>query len=113
MNEGGGTGVDSILFELIRSALTEPTEEMAVAVRRSALSTNIKTRELGLAVRERDVGPMELYVGEAAFVTGSAAGVVAVGEVDGRPCESAQHPLVGRSHERYLERTDPSHWREV
>ena len=82
-------------------------------MRCSAYSTNIKTRELGLAVRERDVWPMELYVGEAAFVTGSAAGVVAVGEVDGRPYEGAEHPLVCRSHERYLERTDPSHRREV
>ena len=71
---------------------------------------NIKTRELGLAVRRLADGE---YVGEAAFVTGSAAGVVAVGEVDGRPYEGAEHPLVCRSHERYLERTDPSHLREV
>ena len=46
-------------------------------------------------------------MGEAAFVTGSAAGVV-------RPYETPEHPLVGRSHERYLERTrDPSHRKEV
>ena len=36
--------VDPIKFEVIRNALVEATEEMAVALRRSAYSTNIKTR---------------------------------------------------------------------
>ena len=36
--------VDPISFEVIRSALLEATEEMALALRRSAYSTNIKTR---------------------------------------------------------------------
>jgi N-methylhydantoinase B len=35
---------DPIRFEVIRNALTEATEEMAVTLRRSAYSTNIKTR---------------------------------------------------------------------
>jgi hypothetical protein len=37
-------GVDPIKFEVIRNALVEMTEEMAIALRRSAYSTNIKTR---------------------------------------------------------------------
>lgn len=35
---------DPIRFEVIRNALVEATEEMAIAMRRSAYSTNIKTR---------------------------------------------------------------------
>ena len=36
--------VDPIEFEVVRNALVEATEEMALALRRSAYSTNIKTR---------------------------------------------------------------------
>ncbi len=36
---------DPIKFEVIRSALVEVTEEMAVTLRRSAYSTNVKTRQ--------------------------------------------------------------------
>ena len=36
--------MDPIKFEVIRNALIEAIEEMAVALRRSAYSTNIKTR---------------------------------------------------------------------
>src|SRR6516164_10452824 len=36
--------IDPIKFEVIRNALVEATEEMAVTLRRSAYSTNIKTR---------------------------------------------------------------------
>ena len=38
------TGGDLIRFEVLRNALTEITEEMAASLRRSAYSTNIKTR---------------------------------------------------------------------
>ena len=38
------TSFDPIKFEVIRNALGEATEEMAIALRRSAYSTNIKTR---------------------------------------------------------------------
>ncbi len=36
--------IDPVKFEVIRNALVEATEEMAIALRRSAYSTNIKTR---------------------------------------------------------------------
>src|SRR5262249_56897838 len=42
--EVGGSGVDPIRFEVVRNALVAATEEMAIALRRSAYSTNIKTR---------------------------------------------------------------------
>src|SRR3954462_3967750 len=37
-------GVDPITFEVIRNALVAATDEMVVALKRSAYSTNIKTR---------------------------------------------------------------------
>ena len=37
--------VDPIKFEVIRNALTQAAEEMAIALRRSAYSTNVKTRQ--------------------------------------------------------------------
>jgi branched-chain amino acid aminotransferase len=43
-------------------------------------------------VEERDVWPMELHVADAAFVTGSGAGIVEVAEFDGRRLPG--HPLV-------------------
>ncbi len=39
-----GAEVDPIQFEVVRNALVEATEEMAIALRRGAYSTNIKTR---------------------------------------------------------------------
>ena len=39
-----GRNRDPILFEVIRNALVQAIEEMAIALRRSAYSTNIKTR---------------------------------------------------------------------
>ncbi|MCY3775641.1 MAG: hydantoinase B/oxoprolinase family protein [Candidatus Aminicenantes bacterium] len=46
---GGGSNpvnrkFDPILFEVIRNALVEATEEMSVSIQRSAFSTNVKTR---------------------------------------------------------------------
>lgn len=39
------SAIDPIKFEVVRSALTQATEEMAAALRRSAYSTNVKTRQ--------------------------------------------------------------------
>ena len=47
---------DPIMFEVIRNALAEITEEMSVALRRSAYSTNIKTRcDYSCALFDRDI----------------------------------------------------------
>ena len=48
-----------IQFEVIRNALLEATEEMAIALRRSAYSTNIKTRaDFSCAFFDRDLRPV-------------------------------------------------------
>ena len=47
---------DPIRFEVIRNALTQATEEMAIALRRSAYSTNVKTRQdFSCAFFDRDL----------------------------------------------------------
>lgn len=47
---------DPIRFEVIRNALVETTEEMSVALRRSAYSTNIKTRcDYSCALFDKDL----------------------------------------------------------
>ncbi|MBV7339919.1 hydantoinase B/oxoprolinase family protein [Chloroflexi bacterium TSY] len=51
--------VDPIKFEVIRNALVEATEEMTVALRRSAYSTNIKTRaDFSCAFFDRQLRPV-------------------------------------------------------
>jgi len=48
--------IDPIRFEVIRNALVEATEEMSAALRRSAYSTNIKTRcDFSCAIFDRDL----------------------------------------------------------
>ena len=50
------TRVDPIRFEVIRNALMEATEEMASALKRSAYSTNIKTRhDFSCAIFDRNL----------------------------------------------------------
>lgn len=53
------SGADPITFEVIRNALLEAVEEMAAALRRSAYSTNIKTRgDLSCALFDRNLRPV-------------------------------------------------------
>ena len=53
------TQVDPIKFEVIRNALLEATEEMTIALRRSAYSTNIKTRaDFSCALFDRELRPV-------------------------------------------------------
>ena len=48
--------IDPIKFEVIRNALVETTEEMSAALRRSAYSTNIKTRcDFSCAIFDREL----------------------------------------------------------
>jgi branched-chain amino acid aminotransferase len=74
-------------------------------------------RDLGYAVAERDVARAELYLAEEVFLTGTAAELVPVREIDdhelGKPGEITRHvqakfedALYGRAEE-YLEWLDP------
>lgn len=51
--------IDPIKFEVIRNALIEATEEMSIALRRSAYSTNVKTRnDFSCAFFDRQLQPV-------------------------------------------------------
>ena len=57
--------LDPIRFEVIRNALIEATEEMAIALRRSAYSTNIKTRaDFSCAFFDRHLRPIAQAFGQ-------------------------------------------------
>lgn len=57
--KGLKAGIDPIKFEVIRSALGEIAEEMAAALRRSAYSTNIKTRaDFSCAIFDQKLRPV-------------------------------------------------------
>ena len=59
------TRLDPIRFEVIRHALVEATEEMAITLRRSAYSTNIKTRaDFSCAFFDRHLRPIAQASGQ-------------------------------------------------
>lgn len=58
--------LDPIRFEVIRNALVESTEEMTISLRRSAYSTNIKTRaDFSCAFFNRQLQPIAQAFGQA------------------------------------------------
>ena len=59
------TRLDPIRFEVIRHALVEATDEMAITLRRSAYSTNIKTRaDFSCAFFDRHLRPIAQASGQ-------------------------------------------------
>jgi branched-chain amino acid aminotransferase len=90
------------LFVVVDGRLVTPTT-------RSALPGITRRTVLELFdVEERDVWPAELHVADAAFVTGSGAGVVEVAEVDGHRLPG--HPLAAEVADAYRAATrDPRH----
>ncbi|MGH2458255.1 MAG: hydantoinase B/oxoprolinase family protein, partial [Chloroflexota bacterium] len=59
------TRLDPVTFDVIRNALIEATEEMAIALRRSAYSTNIKTRnDYSCAFFSRDLETVAQALGQ-------------------------------------------------
>jgi branched-chain amino acid aminotransferase len=60
--------------------------------------------ELGLEVREQSLGRFDLYAADAVFLTGSRAGLVAVGSLDGSPISQAGRPRVAEIEAAFVER---------
>jgi branched-chain amino acid aminotransferase len=92
------------LFMVVDGVLVTPTTRAALPgiTRRTVLEL---ASELSIAVEERDIWPMELYVADAIFLTGSGAGIVPVGAVDGRPVATSEHPYLTTLTGAYRERT--------
>ena len=59
--------------------------------------------ERGLEFRRTDISREELYTSDELFLTGTAAGVTPVQEVDGRKIGSGTWPITQRLREAYLE----------
>jgi branched-chain amino acid aminotransferase len=76
--------------------------------RRSVLEIG---RELGLECRERSLGRFDLFAADAVFYTGTRAGLVSVGSLDGSPISQHGRPRVREIqsvfHQRLLELSHP------
>jgi len=95
------------LFLVVDGVLVTPTTRAALPgiTRRTVIEL---AAELGVAVEERDVWPMELYVADALFATGSGAGIVPIAEVDGVRLGTVGNPLAAALSDGYRARTrDP------
>jgi len=95
------------LFAVFDGTLVTPTTRAALPgiTRRTLLEL---AAEQGVPAEVRDIWPMDLYAADAAFVSGSGASIVPVGEIDGRPLGSAGHPLLDQLVAGYRARTaDP------
>jgi branched-chain amino acid aminotransferase len=94
------------LFVIDNGRLATPTT-------RSALPGITRRTVLELfEVEERDIWPAELYVADAAFVTGSGAGIVEVAEFDGHGLPGS--PLVAEVADAYRAATrDPANRLEI
>lgn len=82
------------LFVLAESRLeTPPVTDGALEglTRRTVLEIGA---DLGLDVRERSLGRFDLYAADAVFLTGTRAGLVPVGSLDGSPISRAGQPRV-------------------
>ena len=82
------------LFVLAGSRLeTPPVTDGALEglTRRTVLEIGA---DLGLDVRERSLGRFDLYAADAVFLTGTRAGLVPVGSLDGSPISRAGEPRV-------------------
>ncbi|HKZ63975.1 MAG TPA: branched-chain amino acid transaminase [Thermoplasmata archaeon] len=98
--EAARAGYDEAIFLTKEGNVSEGSVENLFLVRRKTLVTpsvsedilegitraNVMeiARDLGLAVEERRVPRSELYHADEVFLCGTGAGIVAVGEVDGR-----------------------------
>ena len=61
-------------------------------------------RELGMDVQERSLGRFDLYAADAVFLTGSRAGVIPVGSLDGSPISQDARPRVREIQESFARR---------
>ena len=60
--------------------------------------------EMGLDVREQSLGRFDLYGADAVFLTGSRAGLIAVGSLDGSPISQSGRPRVAEIEAAFVER---------
>lgn len=110
------TRLDPITFDVIRNALVEATEEMAIALRRSAYSTNIKTRnDYSCAFFNRDLETVAQALGQpnhlSAFETLVPAAVKEYGPEKLGPGDAllTNYPYPGGAHLNDITLISPVH----
>jgi branched-chain amino acid aminotransferase len=95
------------VFLVVDGVLVTPTTRAALPgiTRRTIMELAVEQR---IPVEERDIWPMELYIADGLFATGSGAGIVPIAEVDGNLLATATDPIVAALSEGYRARTrDP------
>jgi branched-chain amino acid aminotransferase len=95
------------VFAVHGETLLTPTTRAALPgiTRRTILEL---AREQGVETVERDIYPAELHIADALFLTGSGAGIVPVGSIDGHQIPTADHPIYNALRDGYRARTaDP------
>ena len=97
----------SNLFAILGERLVTPTTRAALPgiTRQTVLEI---AAELDIEALERDIWPQELYLADAIFQTGSGAGIVPVGSIDGHTIESTDNALFKTVSDAYTAMTrDP------
>jgi N-methylhydantoinase B len=107
---------DPIKFEVIRNALVESTEEMTIALRRSAYSTNIKTRaDFSCALFDSDLNVVAQASGQPVHLGSLAISVPTVirsygaEKLDPGDGILANDPYLGGVHLNDITLTTPVH----
>ena len=110
--------INLIEFEVIKSALTQIAEEMAIALRRSAYSTNVKTRQdFSCALFDKNIRPISqaftqpVHLGS--FVELLPNSVKAYGEKNLEPGDMivVNNPFGGGSHLNDITVFSPVHYK--
>jgi branched-chain amino acid aminotransferase len=102
-NVSEGTGEN--LFMITNGVVNMPlvADNNLTGITRDSAITLIK-KELGLEIVERTIRRSELYLADEVFLTGTAAHVTPVGELDNRPIgEGGVGPITRQVRDLYLE----------
>ncbi len=98
--EGSGENI----FAVIRSELVtpDPSQDILVGITRESVM-RLAREELGLRIVERSIARNELYVADEVFMTGTAAHVTPVLEIDHRPIADGDvGPITQRLKDLYF-----------
>jgi branched-chain amino acid aminotransferase len=99
--EGSGENI----FAVIRGQLVtpDPSQDILVGITRDSV-IQLARDELGIPTIERSLARNELYVADEVFMTGTAAHVTPVIEIDRRPIGSGKvGPITARLRELYFQ----------
>ena len=115
ISEGSGEN----LFMITNGVLTTPpvSDNNLTGITRDSAWT-LATQELGLDVVERPIRRTELYLADEVFLTGTAAHITPVGQLDERPIGDGEvGPITGQIRDMYLgsirgDNDKYSHWCE-